>query len=270
MRRLRIGLFGFGRTGKLAAAEVIKDPHLALRWVVRRSARRRGEWASRVLGLPGNSGRIVPLKKAVAKGFLAGAPVDVIIDFSDASAIAHYGESAAQEGIRIVTAVSSYGPEELALLERIRQKTAVLQSPNITVGINVLLVLSQLLQRIFPEADVEIVEEHFRDKREVSGTALRMAGLLGLDAQRQVNSVRVGGIVGNHQVIFGLRNQTLRLVHESVSRSAFGRGAIYAAKWVARAPNGLYRMEEILREDFIRELGALAGDGPLERPTPRT
>lgn len=268
MRRLRIGLFGFGRTGKLAAAEVIKDPHLTLRWVVRRSARKRGEWASRVLGLPGNSGRIVPLKRALGRGFLAASPVDVIIDFSDAAALAQYGEDAARQGIRIVTAVSSYGPEDLGLLERICQRTAVLQSPNITVGINVLLVLSQLLQRIFPDADVEIVEEHFRDKREVSGTALRMAGLLGLDPGRQVNSVRVGGIVGNHQVIFGLRNQTLRLSHESVTRSAFGRGAIYAAKWVARAPKGLYRMEEILREDFIRELGALATPSRPRAPGP--
>jgi 4-hydroxy-tetrahydrodipicolinate reductase len=267
MRRLRIGLFGFGRTGRLAAAEVIKDPHLSLRWVVRRSTKRRGEYASRVLGLAGNSGRIVPLAKALKPGFLAAHRVDVIIDFSDASAIGHYGEDAARLGVRIVTAVSAYDEEQLAGLRRLGERTSVLQSPNITVGINVLLVLAQLLRRVFPDADAEIVEEHFRDKREVSGTALRMAGLLGLDPQRQVNSVRVGAIVGNHQVIFGMRNQTLRLSHESVTRSAFGRGAIYAAKWVARAPRGVFRMEEVVRDDFVRNLQALGDDDHAARRT---
>jgi 4-hydroxy-tetrahydrodipicolinate reductase len=259
MRRLKIGLFGFGRTGRLTAAEVIRDPHLTLRWVVRRSTRRRGHFASRVLGLPGNSGRIVPLAQASRAEFFAQHPVDVVIDFSDASAIGCYGEAAAAQGVRIVTAVSSYDAAQLAQLRALGARTTVLQSPNITVGINVLLVLAQLLRRVFPEADTEIVEEHFRDKRGVSGTALRMAELLGLDPQHQVNSVRVGGIVGNHQVIFGMRNQTLRLCHESVTRAAFGRGAIYAAKWAARAPRGLFRMEDVVRDDFVRNLHALAG-----------
>jgi 4-hydroxy-tetrahydrodipicolinate reductase len=205
----------------------------------------------------GNAGRIVSLSRASKPDFLATNPVDVIIDFSSASALATYAEQAAKQHIPIVTAVSKYGPEELALLERVSARTAVLHSPNITVGINILLVLAQLLRQVFPEADVEVIEEHFREKVEVSGTALRIAALLGLDTQRQVNSVRVGGIIGNHQVIFGMRNQTLRIAHESVTRSAFGRGAIYAAKWVARAPKGLYRMEQIIRNDFVRCLEAL-------------
>lgn len=250
-RPFRIGLFGFGRTGKLAAAEIIKDPDCVLRWVVRSSRRSGGRFASRLLGLRGNSGLIVPLRRAAQPSFLSKEPVDVIIDFSAASALSHYGQEAASRNVRIVTAVSKYGPQELELLRRISERTAVLHSPNITVGINILMVVAQLLRKIFPDADVEIVEEHFRDKREVSGTAVRIAELLGLDTERHVNSVRVGGIIGNHQVIFGLRNQTVRVAHESVTRSAFGRGAVYAAKWVRRAPSGFYKMEQIIRERFI-------------------
>lgn len=257
MRKIRVGLFGFGRTGRLVAAEVIKDPHMTLRWVVRKSSRRRGSYASRALGLPGNSGRIVTARMAARPGFLRQAPVDVIIDFSDATALATYGLEAAATGTRIVTGVSAYGGAEEALLARLAREVAVLHSPNITVGINVMLVMSQILRRMFPEADAEIVEEHFREKREVSGTALRMARLLGLDPARQVNSVRVGGIVGNHQVIFGMRNQTLRLSHESVTRAAFGRGAIYAARWLVRAPAGLHRMESIVLQAMDTEIHAL-------------
>lgn len=261
MRKIRVGLFGFGRTGRLVAAELVKEPHLTLRWVVRQSARRRGSYASRVLGLPGNSGRIVTARMAARPGFFKQAPVDVLIDFSDASALQAYGPPAAAAGTRIVTGVSAYGPAEHALLATLARKVAVLHSPNITVGINVLLVLAQVLRRMFPEADTEIVEEHFREKREVSGTALRVARLLGLDPARQVNSVRVGGIVGNHQVIFGMRNQTLRLSHESVTRAAFGRGAIYAARWLARAPVGLHRMESIVLQAMAHEIEELRRQG---------
>ncbi|NCC49039.1 MAG: hypothetical protein EOM13_08300, partial [Clostridia bacterium] len=85
-----------------------------------------------------------------------------------------------------------------------------------SIGINFLIEASKVLQKIAPQADIEIIEEHFREKKDVSGTALRIAHDLGLDKQKHVNSIRVGGIVGRHEVVFGLPNQTIRLVHESI------------------------------------------------------
>jgi 4-hydroxy-tetrahydrodipicolinate reductase len=113
---------------------------------------------------------------------------------------------------------------------------------------------SQILQGIAPHADVEIVEEHFRGKKEESGTALKIADILGLDKARHVNSIRVGGIVGKHEIIFGLPNQTIRLVHESISKAAFGQGAIFAAKWLIAAPAGMYSMENIIVDMFKRNI----------------
>ncbi len=70
---------------------------------------------------------------------------------------------------------------------------------------------------------------------------MKIADILGLDKARHVNSIRVGGIVGKHEIIFGLPNQTIRLVHESISKAAFGQGAIFAAKWLNTAPAGCIR-----------------------------
>ncbi|NCC69675.1 MAG: dihydrodipicolinate reductase, partial [Clostridia bacterium] len=61
-----------------------------------------------------------------------------------------------------------------------------------------------------------------------------------------INSIRVGGIIGKHEVIFGLPNQTIRITHESLSKAAFGQGAIYAAKWIMSKGPGIYTMEEAL------------------------
>ena len=252
MKRISVGLFGFGKTGKLVANEFIKDDRFELKWVVKRTRAFSEKYASRLLGHEFNGGRIHCVAQLGAR-FFRKNPVDVLVDFSSSQGYRGY-EAAADEGIRVITAISKYEPEDLAALKKMAEKTAVLVSPNITLGINFLLVASQVLQKIAPHADIEIVEEHFREKHEVSGTALKIAQTLGLEQERHVNSIRVGGIVGRHEVVFGLPNQTIRLVHESINRAAFGQGAIFAALWLADKGPGLYTMEQIVADMMGRNI----------------
>ncbi len=250
---VRIGLLGFGRTGKLVAGEIIGDADCELRWVIRKSHKQKGDFAGHVLGLDKDEGVILPISESGAEPFFAANPVDVIIDFSSHSALHSYISAAAKQGIKILSAISFYSPEELSLLSEYAKRTAVLHSPNITIGINFLLVASRMLQDIAPHADIAIVEEHFRGKNEVSGTALKIAEELGLDRSKSVNSVRVGGVVGRHEVVFGFPYQTIRLVHESISRAAFGQGAIFGAKWLVNQSAGIYSMQEVIRQKFASQ-----------------
>lgn len=251
---MKIGLFGFGRTGRVVAEEIIKNTGCELVWVVRKTKQDIHESASAHLGFPHTKqGTFFSMEEACEPNFYQDNPVDAIIDFSSSQAIREY-ERAADLGIRIVSAVSHYDAAELELFKRLAEKTAVLHSPNITTGINFLLVASQALKQIIPNADIEIVEEHFRDKKGASGTALKLAEKLEIDPKTRVNSIRVGGIVGKHEVIFGLPYQTIRLTHETISRAAFGAGAIYAALSLKDAKNGLYTMEGLMRASFIEKL----------------
>ena len=236
--RIRVGLFGFGKTGRLVAAEFFQDGLFDLEWVVRKTHKENHKYASRLLGYEVDDARIFSVDEATQE-FYRRHPVDILVDFSSAAAHRQY-TPAADLGIRIISAISKYRAEDVEDLRRMAEKTAVLYSPNITLGINFLLVASQILQGIAPHADIEIVEEHFRGKKGESGTALKIAEILGLEKEKRVKSIRVGGIVGKHEIIFGLPNQTIRLVHESISRAAFGQGAIFAAKWLIHAPPGLY------------------------------
>ncbi len=255
---IRIGLFGFGKTGRVVAQEIMKDKSLFLSWVVRKSHHNEGDYASYFYGLKRKQGRIYSASSLDPGIFYSDNPVDIIIDFSSSSAVGEY-KAAAGMGIGIVSAISRYEHDALSDLERMAERTAVLYSPNITLGINFLIIASQVLQQIVPNVDIEIVEEHFRRKKEVSGTALRIAGLLGLCNKRHVNSVRVGGIVGKHEVIFGFPNQTIRITHESINRAAFARGAIHAAKWLAKKKKGLYTMEQVMASDFIKHSRRIHG-----------
>lgn len=245
MKPLTIGLFGFGRTGSVVAKEIIKDEMLELVWVIRNSDKNEGEYASRLLGFSHDVGKIFSVQHIDFEQFYELNNVDVIIDFSNTSSVNEY-KRAGKYGIRVVSAISNYNENNFEQLKMISKEIAVLYSPNITIGVNFLIEASKLLKKIVPNADIEIIEEHFREKKSVSGTALRIAQDLDIDSEEHVKSVRVGGIVGTHEVIFGLPNQTIRIKHESINRAAFGQGAIYAAKWIMNKDKDMYSMEEAI------------------------
>ncbi len=249
--KLNIGMFGFGKTGCVVAQEIINDEVCNLSWIIRRSSKYAGTYASHLFGHDFDQGRIYSVDSIDTATFFKENPVDVIVDFSASSAVSHY-KNAADAGVRVVSAISRYEKNQLEQLKALGHKVAVLYSPNITLGINFLIEVSKVLQRIAPHADIEIIEEHFKEKKDVSGTALRIAEDLGLDVSQHVNSVRVGGIVGRHEVVFGLPNQTIRIVHESINRAAFGQGAIYAAKWLMGKKPGVYTMEDAVMLDVGR------------------
>jgi len=189
VKKIRAGLFGFGKTGRMVADELYKDGMFDLEWVIRRTHKDNHKYATRLLGYETDSTPIYAVDE-ITPCFYTQNPVDVLVDFSSPKAYKQYA-SAAESGIRIISAISKYKEEDIETLTEMAKKTAVLYSPNITLGINFLLVASQVLQGIAPHADIEIVEEHFRDKKEKSGTALKIAHILGLEREKHVNSVRV-------------------------------------------------------------------------------
>ncbi|HQU26625.1 MAG TPA: dihydrodipicolinate reductase C-terminal domain-containing protein [Acidimicrobiales bacterium] len=247
---MRIGLIGFGKTGTAVASVVLTHPGLSLEWVVRRSDKLELRSVAEFLGVDASAdARVFPRDAFPVDELLDAMPVDVIVDFSSEDGIDYYGEAAARRGIAIVTAISHYPAGKVEFLGQLGEETAVLWSPNITVGINFLILAAQTLRRIAPNVDVEIVEEHFKSKEGVSGTARVIAEGLEVDP-RTVKSIRAGGIVGVHEVLFGFPQQTVRIRHESLSREAFGNGAIFAAERLVGLPPGLYKMDDLLLPFF--------------------
>ena len=130
-----IGLFGFGRTGRVVAQEVMNDKDMHLSWVIRKTHNDEGGYASNFFGLKSKQGRIYSASSLNFKRFYKDNPVDLIIDFSSSSAVEEY-KMAASLGVKIVSAISRYKAEDLRKLKSLANKTAVLYSPNITIGIN--------------------------------------------------------------------------------------------------------------------------------------
>lgn len=247
---MRVGLIGFGKTGKAVASVLLNDKSMNLRWVVRKSGLLEHRSVPEFLGVESDEpGLIYSASEFSAAELLDKSPVDVIIDFSGEEGIDYYGDAAAMRGITIVSAVSHYEYIGQHKIRALSELTRVVWSPNITIGINFLLLAAKTLQSIAPKTDIQIVEEHFRSKPEVSGTAIRIAETLELD-ESDIKTIRAGGIIGNHEILFGFPFQTVRLRHESITREAFGNGAKFAAKAVQDKPIGLYGMEDLLLPYF--------------------
>ncbi len=251
--RIKIGLIGFGKAGKAVASVILQSPGFCLEWVLKNSTLLDHHSAPEFLGLESDEpGHIHSLRNITIKELLEQHPVDMVIDFSSTESIHMYGSEAAEKNVRIISAISHYGDAEKQLLEQLAAKTTVFWSPNITLGVNYLLFASSLLKNIAPHVDIEVVEEHFKTKEGISGTAVKIAETLDLEKE-SINSIRAGGIVGKHEVIFGFPYQTVRLVHESISREAFGSGALFVAENIKDKPAGLYNFEDILRPYFFNQ-----------------
>jgi len=180
----------------------------------------------------------------------------VIIDFSASETVNLY-KSAVSSGTRILSAISNYERNDLAELKKLARKTAVLYSPNILIGVNLLLLTALVVRNVIPHADVTVMEEHFSQKTDISGTALRIAKKLKINPATNLKSIRAGGIIGKHEVLFGLPNQTLRITHESINRGAFGRGALTGAEWLMDCSKGFYTMEQLIAGRFREALSGL-------------
>lgn len=247
---MKVGLIGFGKTGRAVASVLLESKKVNLQWVLRKSTILEHRSVPEFLGVHSDEpGLIYSVSEFSADELFDLHPVDVIVDFSSADSLDYYAESAAKRGITVISAISEYPNDKLELLSKVSAHIPVLHSPNITLGINFLMIAAKILKNIAPYTDIEIIEEHFKSKPEVSGTAKKIAKTLDLPDE-SIKTIRAGGIIGVHEIIFGFPYQVVRLRHESISREAFGNGIIFALDNLAGKDNGLYSMEDLLLPFF--------------------
>ena len=192
-------------------------------------------------------------------------PADVVIDFSHHSAIADVLNYAKTTGCAAVIGTTGHTAEEKELIFAAAKEIPVFYSGNMSLGIVVLCRLAKQAAAFFPDADIEIVEVHHTRKVDApSGTALMLFNAVrevrpdavpncgrageGRRAKEEIgiSSLRMGNVVGIHEVHICTGTQTLTLKHEAVTRAMLADGAVDAARFMAGKGAGLYNMENIL------------------------
>lgn len=200
---------------------------------------------------------------------------DVIIDFTFHAATMEFARLAAQYGRAMVIGTTGLTEENLAELTRLAATFPCVQAPNMSVCVNVLFKLVKKTAAILgDDYDIEIVEAHHNKKKDApSGTAIKLGELAaegvnrklsevgvfernGIIGERKpgeigISTIRAADIVGEHTVYFAGPGERIELTHRAHSRDHFAKGAATAAAWVARRPNGIYTMFDVLGLDDL-------------------
>ena len=190
---------------------------------------------------------------------------DVVIDFSHHTAVADVLAYAKEIGAAAVIGTTGHTPEEKALITAAAEEIPVFFSGNMSLGIAVLCRLARQAAAAFPDADIEIVEVHHNRKVDApSGTALMLFNAIkevrpqavancgrsgeGKRTREEIgiSALRLGNVVGIHEIHIHTPSQSLTLKHESGSRAMLAEGAVEAAKYMVGKPAGLYNMEDML------------------------
>jgi 4-hydroxy-tetrahydrodipicolinate reductase len=200
----------------------------------------------------------------------AALEADGIVDFSSPHTSVELAALAAQARMIHIIGTTGLSAEDHEKIEAASHHATIVQSGNMSLGINLLAGLVEKVARTLgPEFDIEIVEMHHRMKVDApSGTAL----LLGEAAARGRNvllheqsvksrdghtgarnegtigfaTLRGGTVVGDHSVVFAGPGERLELSHKAEDRTIFARGALRAAVWARGRKPGLYSMADVL------------------------
>ena len=194
---------------------------------------------------------------------------DVVVDFSSPSALPALLSFGLEHRMPLVLATTGYDQGQLEEIQQAARSIPIFRSANLSLGVNILVELVRRTAAVLGgSCDIEIVERHHNKKMDApSGTALMLAeaaadalpcqpelvcGRQGIRRSRErceigISSMRGGGIVGDHEVLFAGRDELIELRHSALSREVFASGAVQAARFLAAGQSpGLYSMADLV------------------------
>ncbi len=236
-----------------------------------------------VAGASGRMGRmLIDAVKAAPDCTLSGAldlgcdvrqglqGAHVLIDFTRPEGTLEHVAACRELGVNAVIGTTGFSDAQKALIAEHAQHMAIVMSPNMSVGVNVMMRLLDVAARALSQGyDIEVIEAHHRHKVDApSGTALKMGevvaqalgrdlascavyGREGVTGERDPSTigfatVRGGDIVGDHTVMYCGIGERIEITHKSSSRVTYAQGSLRAARFVADKAHGLYGMEHVL------------------------
>lgn len=227
MKRLTIGICGAnGAVGKVLLEEIKKDETLEYAGAI--------YWDSQ--------------KSAYHNNF--SAPPEVIIDFSRPEALDYLLDYGITHGCPIALCTTGYSQEQLEQIQKAGDKIPLLLSSNTALGINILRKVLQLITPMLQQYNVEIIETHHSHKIDApSGTSKTLKQEIINQSNLEdvlIHSLRLGGISGEHRILFANEGEVIELKHTALSKTVFALGAIVLAKKLIKLPNGFYDTMDLL------------------------
>ena len=254
MKKINITIAGaLGRMGKILIKRISKNKNLKLFSLTDLK-----------------SGNIVNGIKVQKNNLEAFKKTDVIIDFSKPKAsieILHYAKKLKKN---VVIGTTGFNAKQNNLIKRYSKKIAIFKSGNMSLGINILEYIVNILSKKIPRNyQIGIHDNHHKKKIDYpSGTALMLANAISKGKNKNIKSItgkiflnksghlqknkvnffitRKGSTIGKHSVNFNNQIENIELKHTAFSRDLFADGALNAALWTYKKKKGLFSMQDML------------------------
>jgi 4-hydroxy-tetrahydrodipicolinate reductase len=198
------------------------------------------------------------------------ANAQVLIDFTRPEGTMAHLAACRELGVKMVIGTTGFSDAQKAEIAAHAQHMAIVMSPNMSVGVNVVMRLLDTAARALHQGyDIEVIEAHHRHKVDApSGTALAMGevvasalgrdlkecaiyGREGVTGERDPSTIgfatiRGGDIVGDHTVLFAGTGERIEITHKASSRAGYAQGSLRAVRFLADRPTGLFSMNDVL------------------------
>jgi len=187
---------------------------------------------------------------------------NIIIDFTIPKCTLEVLKIASKLKKRVVIGTTGFSKKEENLIKKYSKKIPILKAGNMSLGINLLMYLTEIASKSLGENFLsKVFEVHHKHKKDhPSGTALMLGKGIAVGKKKDFhklsgkkylkkinfNSIRKGEIVGNHKVFFSSGKETITLDHEAFDRALYSEGALTAAKWLMSKKPGFYSMRNVL------------------------
>ncbi|WP_440931642.1 4-hydroxy-tetrahydrodipicolinate reductase [Candidatus Pelagibacter sp.] len=195
---------------------------------------------------------------------------DVIVDFTIPKCTFEVLKIATKLKKRIVIGTTGFTEKEEKVIKSYSKKIPILKAGNMSLGINLLMYLTEIASKSLGEKYLsKVFEVHHRHKKDYpSGTALMLGDGIAVGKNKNLynligkkflnkknfpygnkinfNSIRKGEIIGEHEVSFSSGKEVIKLNHEAFDRALYSEGALSAASWLMRKKPGLYSMRDLM------------------------
>ena len=195
---------------------------------------------------------------------------NLILDFTTPKCTFQVLKIASKLKKKVVIGTTGFTKKEENLVKKFSQKIPILKAGNMSLGINLLMYLTEIasgsLGKTFLSKVFEIHHKHKKDYP--SGTALMLGKGIAIGKNKNFynlvgnkylnkknfpygkkinfNSIRKGKIIGEHEVKFSSGKEIITLNHEAFDRALYSEGALSAAKWLMKKKPGLYTMRDLM------------------------
>ena len=253
MKKINITITGaLGRMGKILIKRISKNKNLKLFSLTDLK-----------------SGKTVNGIKTQKNNLEAFKKTDVIIDFSKPKASLEVLSYAKKFKKKVVIGTTGFTKQDNNLIKNYAKKIAIFKSGNMSLGINLLEYIVNILSKKIPNNYyIGINDDHHKKKIDYpSGTALMLANAVSKGKNKNLESIkgkiflnkkgnlqknkvnffvtRKGNTIGKHSVIFNNKIEDIELKHTAFSRELFADGALNAALWISKKNKGLFNMQDM-------------------------